>query len=260
MNFAAKPLFDDVRDQSQLSAPVSLDSYEAFSNSFPLQGEYLYSLLFERHNEQIQTQKAKFAIANLERIISAALQISLKSGFDRMTLRDLSTVAEVSMGSIYSCIRNKEDIALMIADVVRLSSDLTEHHASQAETCWQQLQQSIRFHLYASTVLQPWYLFLYLETRCLPEQQQQESKKIEIDAINGFEKLIKVGIERGEFDQVNAKAVANMIVTLLEDWYLKPWKTKVFSNDQTSNKMRQKVLDQYFESLVSMVQKLLIKT
>ena len=165
---------------------VQLSSFASFLESFPLQGEQLYRTVFDRNAEIIQTQKARFAIANLEKILSATFEVSAVSGFDRMSLRDLSRQTGMSMGAIYSCISKKEDIALMIADIVRLSSDLTHQHASQASSLWESFEQSIRFHLYASTLLQPWYFFLYFETRSLPQQQQEESKQIELDGINSF--------------------------------------------------------------------------
>ena len=231
-----------------------LNSYAEFLTSFPLKGEKLYTTLFDRHADHIQTQKAKYAVANLEKILNATFEVSAVSGFDRMSLRDLSKRTGMSMGAIYSCIRKKEDIALMVADVVRLSSDLTRRHAMQAQSVWSQIEQSIRFHLYASTLLQPWYFFLYFETRSLPEQQQTESKQIELDAIESFKEQIENGIESGEFQNVDSTMLANTIVVLLEDWYLKPWKTQLLARSSTEQEQR---IDNYYQSITKLVSKLL---
>lgn len=243
---------------------VQLSSFASFLESFPLQGEQLYRTVFDRNAEIIQTQKARFAIANLEKILSATFEVSAVSGFDRMSLRDLSRQTGMSMGAIYSCISKKEDIALMIADIVRLSSDLTHQHASQASSLWESFEQSIRFHLYASTLLQPWYFFLYFETRSLPQQQQEESKQIELDGINSFESHIKAGVEAGEFHTDNARMVANAIVVLLEDWYLKPWKTKslAISREGRYELQLEQIEDKinnYNQSILELVKKLLAK-
>lgn len=237
-----------------LSTQQQLVSFAEFLEIFPLKDEKLYTILFDRHAARIQTQKAKYAVANLEKILNATFEVSSVSGFDRMSLRDLSKRTGMSMGAIYSCIRKKEDIALMVADVVRLSSDLTRGHAMQADSAWSQIEQSIRFHLYASTLLQPWYFFLYFETRSLPQQQQTESKQIELDAIESLKVQIERGIQSGEFQNVDSSMLANTIVVLLEDWYLKPWKTQLLARSAAEQEQR---IDNYYQSIIKLVSKLL---
>lgn len=251
------------RQINEQDSVPTLDSYADFLQGFPLQGEQLYTTLFTRHAQIIQTQKRKFAIANLEKILAATFEISAVSGFDRMSLRDLSRSTGMSMGAIYSCISKKEDIALMVADIVRLSSELTRQHGLQATSSWGQIEQSIRFHLYASTLLQPWYFFLYFETRSLPEQQQAESKKIELDGIYSFAAQIRAGVECGEFDCDAPEVVANTIVVLLEDWYLKPWKNQSSKRNENliaegeQGAQVEKELNNYYQSLIKLVKKLL---
>jgi len=235
---------------------VAMESFESFTRSFPLYGEGLYRCVFDRHADIVQTQKPKFAIANLEKIFTATFVVSSTSGFDRMSLRDLSKTTGMSMGAIYSCISKKEDIALIVSDIVRLSSDLTHQHVQTVDSPWAQIEQSVRFHLYASTLLQPWYFFLYFETRCLPEEQQLASKQIELDAIEGFEKQISRGVAAGEFQTEQARMVANTIVVLLEDWYLKPWKHKAFGEKVSTAQCEQQIND-YHQSIIGVVKQLL---
>ena len=238
---------------------IDLSTFSAFLETFPLQGENLYTAVFNRNTDIVQTQKARFATVNLEKILSATFEVSSFSGFDRMSLRDLSRQTGMSMGAIYSCISKKEDIALMVADIVRLSSELTHQHAMHADSLWSQIEQSIRFHLYASTLLQPWYFFLYFETRCLPEQQQLESKKIELDAIDAFETLINAGVESGEFHTTDARMIANTILVLLEDWYLKPWKTLLLNQSDDGIQEQEERINNYSQSITALVEKLLAK-
>ncbi len=252
----------DLRHHQELGPDAQLPlvdthSYERFLATFPLQGEALYTTLFERHRETIQTQKAKFAVANLEKILTTTFEISAQSGFSRMSLRDLSKSTQMSMGAIYSCIGRKEDIVVMVADIVRLSSELTRDHASSSETYLAQIEQLIRFHLYASTVLQPWYFFLFFETRSLPESEQQASTRIELDAIEGFASLIEAGVSAGQFKAEHPRAIANAIVVLLEDWYLKPWKTQLQNSVSQTNQQRETIINAYFADLIQMTKSLL---
>ena len=236
---------------------VDTRSFGAFAKTFPLQGEALFTHVFKRHTDIIQTQKAKFAVANLEKILTTTFEISTNSGFSRMSLRDLSKSTGMSMGAIYSCIGKKEDIVLMVADVVRLSGEMTRQHASSASSYWSQIEQSIRFHLYASTLLQPWYFFLYFETRSLPEGQQKVSTLIELDAIDGFTAHIEAGVKTGEFSIESPRAVANAIVVMLEDWYLKPWKNQLLKPGSDSLDRQNKIIEAYYQDLTSMVKSML---
>ena len=256
ISFVTGVSVSSMSENHQLSR-VDTSSYTRFLETFPLQGNALFTGLFERHGDVIQTQKAKFAVANLEKILSATFEISANSGFSRMSLRDLSKKAEMSMGAIYSCIERKEDIVLMVADIVRLSSKMTGDHATASDSLWTQIEQSIRYHLYASTLLQPWYFFLYFETRSLPVDQQQASTRIELDAIDSFQGQIEAGIESGQFTANNPRAIANSIVVLLEDWYLKPWKTQLQSSELQTNQQREEIIDAYYLDLITMTKSLL---
>lgn len=243
---------------------VNLSSFASFMQSFPLQDEQLYRTVFDRHTDIIQTQKARFAVVNLEKILTATFEVSAVSGFDRMSLRDLSRQTGMSMGAIYSCISKKEDIALMISDIVSLSNELIHQHAMQADSIWESFEQSVKYHLYASTLLQPWYFFLYFETRSLPQAQQEDSKQIELNAIDSFEMKIKAGVESGDLHSEDPRMVANSIVVLLEDWYLKPWKTESLSINQQGryeldlHKVEEKI-NNYSQSINQLVKKLLAK-
>ena len=248
-----------IENRDALDTPVALSSFAAFRETFPLQGERLYTELFERNSEIVQTQNARFAVANLEKIMKATFEVSSVSGFDRMSLRDLSRQTGMSMGAIYSCISKKEDIALMVADIVRLSSELTRQHALRASSNWAQIEESIRFHLYASTLLQPWYFFLFFETRSLPEEQQQASTQIELDGIRSFEEQIKNGVSQGEFYTEDARMVANTIVVLMEDWYLKPWKNRLSGESHSDPVWQEKQINNYHRAVTDMVRKLLAK-
>jgi len=236
---------------------VGRSSYAAFIASSPLHGEHVFNTLFDRHSGLIQTRKQKFAVANLARIFAATFEITAVSGFNKMSLRDLSKRTKMSMGAIYSCITKKEDIALMVADIVRLSTDHTYKQALQADSTWEQITQSIRLHLYASTLLQPWYFFLYFETRSLPIAQQAASKQIELDGIDGFQKHIEAGVKAGEFYTNDASIIANTIVVLLQDWYLKPWKTQSLARVDQSISEQELKIDRYYKSLISILEKLL---
>ena len=66
ISFVSGVSVSSMSENDQLSR-VDTSSYTRFLETFPLQGNALFTGLFERHGDVIQTQKAKFAVANLER-------------------------------------------------------------------------------------------------------------------------------------------------------------------------------------------------
>lgn len=199
-------------------------SYEMFKRTFPCHGDKLFDYIFERNPNAIQIKKKHVATANLKKLFQGAFKISARIGFHEMSLRDLSRETGVSMGSIYSCITKKENLGLMVKDIVSHLSQNNIEQGSQQADALSRLDSTIRLQFYTSCLLQPWFSFLYLETRSLPVSHQLESKQIEANAIANFESLIESGVEKGVFRTNQGPFLAHTIVVLLQDWYLKPWK------------------------------------
>ncbi|NNM01316.1 MAG: TetR/AcrR family transcriptional regulator [Gammaproteobacteria bacterium] len=203
------------------TVPADFTSFEA---SFPLKGSAIYELLFARHGDSIKTKKAAVAAANLEKIFQATFTISSRIGFHEMSLRQLSTETGISMGGIYSCIGSKDDLAIMVKDVVHVVTDELVETALSNPDVTSALDDLVRRTLYASHILQPWFFFLYFETRCLPAGHQADSKDIELRHIQTYQTLIERGIESGYYQPVDANFLAATTLVMQQDWYCKPWK------------------------------------
>ena len=198
-----------------------------FKASFPYQGDNLYALIFERNRDKIRLSKEKFAIKNLQKIFSATFQMTPKIGFQAMSLRDLSTETGLSMGGLYSSISSKEAIAIMIKDVVALVCAELVEDSREFDDPLQALQSLMRGYLYASTIMQPWFYFLYFETKSLPSADQEGSLKIELIQVKELETLIGKLIKDTDHCEDachKAEFVATMALSLIQERYLKPWK------------------------------------
>ncbi len=199
-------------------------SYADFKNSFDYQGDSLFSLIFERNKDKIKISKEKFAIKNLRKIFDATFHLSPKIGFQAMSLRDLSTETGLSMGGLYSSISSKETIPIIVKDVVSvICADIVEQSREQLNPKFA-LEVLIRGYLYASTIMQPWFYFLYFETRSLPHDAQEESKNIELAQINELEKLIGKLAPQDSNACHKSEFVATMALSLIQERYLKHWK------------------------------------
>ena len=91
----------------------------AFRKKWVLEGEPLWSSVFDMHKEKMQIKNEKIAIPNLQKIFEATFKLSNTHGFQGMSLRDLSKETGISMGGLYSYIGSKNDLASVIEGVQR---------------------------------------------------------------------------------------------------------------------------------------------
>ena len=230
-----------------LSNAQKINNFKKYSDQFEYQDQNLYNLLFERNQDLIKSKKVAVASANLKKVFESTFKLSAKIGFHEMSLRDLSKDTGLSMGGLYSCLTKKEDIALMVLDIVELVSEKNNQAALKETDELQSLETAIRSYLYSGTILQPWFFFLYFETRSLSPANQIKSKNIELNTIATLEKIIQSGVDKGIFDVNSSYFVSSTILIVLQDWYLKPWKNKEKNID----------LEQYSTHLFRMTKKLL---
>jgi hypothetical protein len=122
----------------------------------------------------------------------------------------------------------------MVGSVVELSTRITANYGLLFNDPKERIEKAITYHVHASHELQAWYFFLYFETRNLSTHGQLRSKKIETATGDFFEAAIKNGVEKGLWKCNDPKTMSYVIVTMLEDWYLKPWKYQT-SEDKNAN-------------------------
>ena len=197
--------------------------YADFKRDFAYQGDGLYSLIFDRNKDKIKVSKEKFAVKNLRKIFDATFKMTPKIGFQAMSLRDLSTATGLSMGGLYSSISSKDTIAVIVKDVVSVvCAEIVEDSREQQDPKTA-LEVLIRGYLYASTLMQPWFYFLYFETKSLPQADQEGSLKIELVQVKELNTLISELTPNSDSCH-KAEFVATMALSLIQERYLKPWK------------------------------------
>ena len=180
-------------------------------------------MIFERNKDKIKVSKEKFAVRNLQKIFDATFLISPKIGFEAMSLRDLSAETGLSMGGLYSSISSKDAIAIIVKDVVAFICEEIVEESRKQDDPLDALRVLVKGYLYASTIMQSWFNFLYFETKCLPQIDQEESKNLELAQVTELSNLIKKltpdndACHKSEF-------VATMALALIQERYLKPWK------------------------------------
>ena len=179
--------------------PEKVLTFADFKRRFDYDEDRLYALLFKRNQELIGIRREKFAVRNLKKIFRATFKLVPKIGFQAMSLRDLLAETGLSMGGVYLTITNKDNIAIIVKDAVTLvCEDIVERARSESDPALA-LEILVKGYLYSSLLLQPWFHFLYFETRSLPLKHQDDSKNLERSQAAELERLISQ--LQGEIDQ-----------------------------------------------------------
>ena len=202
-------------------------SMESFRRAWPLEGEALWTTVFEMHRAKMQIKNVNIAIANLEKIFTATFKLSNAKGFQAMSLRDLSRETGISMGGIYAYIGSKEELASVIESVLRLHIERVIGSLSEEELdAVQRLKAIIYGDLYLSEILNPWYYFCFMEVKGLPREQQEFAMQLELHFDQMLLDTFRLGQQTGVFSAEDEELLASNTTHMLQQWYLKRWKFK----------------------------------
>ncbi|MDO7657046.1 MAG: TetR/AcrR family transcriptional regulator [OM182 bacterium] len=207
---------------------------EAFRAAWPFEGEAFWQTVFEMHSDKMQIKNPRVAIVNLEKIFTATFALTTEKGFQAMSLRDLSSEAQISMGGLYSYIGSKEDLASVIEGVLRACIDKVVAGLNSANLEPVDFLRTLIFsEIYMVELLRPWYQFCFMEVKGLPREQQQQTLELELRFEESLVEVFEKGKASGVFQCKTPKLLASQVTAQLEQWHLKQWKFKLrgVSND-----------------------------
>ncbi|PHV05575.1 TetR family transcriptional regulator [Janthinobacterium sp. BJB412] len=187
----------------------------------PLDGANIWAYLLDRYAERIGVKRRKPALENLEKIFNATFRLANDVGFRAMTLRDLSRETGISMGGLYGYIDGKDQLAEMIEEVVRHATTEIPRMFAGVDSALDRLEGMIRASIYLSEILQPWFYFVYMDSRVLAAEQRQVAKESELYVQTVIAATIGQIAPRPAGD---ATLLAAHCLALFQDWYVKRWK------------------------------------
>lgn len=202
------------------SLPVRY-SFASFRELTPLDDANIWEFLLERNSDIIGVKRKHTARDNLEKIFLATFRLANTIGFRAMTLRDLCRETGLSMGGLYGYIQSKDQIAAMIEDVIRHISQLSHKWFSHIRDPLDQLESTLRGIIYFSELLQPWFYFVFLESRALAQDQKNIAKDAELRMQSHLGALLNA---TGTVPPSDAHLLASHCMALVHDWHLKRWK------------------------------------
>ncbi|WP_229213179.1 MULTISPECIES: TetR/AcrR family transcriptional regulator [unclassified Duganella] len=195
--------------------------FQQFQAMTPLDGANVWAYLLDHNAERITVKRRKPALENLERIFRATFKLANDVGFRAMNLRDLCQETGLSMGGLYGYISNKDQLAEMIEDVVRHATHEMPRLSDDVADPLDKLEALIRASIYVSEILQPWFYFVFMDSRVLQAAQRTTAKESELYVQALFAGVIAQIPERPEG---SPEMLAAHIMAMFQDWYVKRWK------------------------------------
>ncbi|ELX08284.1 hypothetical protein Jab_2c03300 [Janthinobacterium sp. HH01] len=187
----------------------------------PLDGVNIWAYLLDHNAERITVKRRKPALENLERIFRATFKLANDVGFRAMNLRDLCQETGLSMGGLYGYISGKDQLAEMIEDVVRHATLEMPRLFSEIAEPLDKLEALMRASIYVSEILQPWFYFVFMDSRVLQAAQRTTAKESELYVQALFADVIAQIPQRPEG---SPELLAAHVMAMFQDWYVKRWK------------------------------------
>jgi AcrR family transcriptional regulator len=135
-----------------------------------------------------------------EQIFRAASRIFISRGYHAATVREIARDAGLSLGSLYSYIRTKEDILFLVFQ--KLTNTLRENirrAIAGIDDPVEQVRAALRADIETTERYQDEILLMYHETKSLDRESLRHVLAREADYVRFFEDVLRVGYERGVF-------------------------------------------------------------
>jgi AcrR family transcriptional regulator len=170
-----------------------------------------------------------------EQIFKAASRIFISRGYHRATVREIAEEAGLSLGSLYSYIRTKEDILYLVFD--KLTTSLRENIRKAVDGIKdpvEQMRAALQADIRTTEQYQDEILLMYQETKSLDRQSLHAVLNREADYVRFFEDILRLGYERGVF-KGDPRLSADIITYLCSILALRRWNLRRrFSSEEAT--------------------------
>lgn len=178
-----------------------------------------------KHIESRVKDKQLIEIRRME-IVKAAVELFVRKGFHRTTVREIAQKFGMSVGTLYEYIRTKEDILYLVCDYIHTSvSERVKPSLETTGNTMERLRNAIRSYYVIVDEMQDYVLFLYQETKSLSYNARKYIFKSEEEMTSIFEEIILQGVEDGTFkiSRKDVNFLANEIMVTAQMWAFRRW-------------------------------------
>ncbi len=161
-----------------------------------------------------------------QELVNAAVELFVKKGFHKTTVREIAKEFGMSMGALYDYIRTKEDILFLVCDhIFKSVYDKLQSSLVSKKDVRENLKKAISDYFTIIDEIQDYSLLLYQETKSLNRKERNYILSAENDLTAIFENILLQGIREKVFkiDRSTAKIVAHDIMVQGQMWAFRRW-------------------------------------
>ena len=165
-----------------------------------------------------------------QQISDSAMKLFAEKGYHNTSVRDIANLSNISTGSIYDYVRNKEDILFLVSQ--RFFENLEEEMERALKGLddpLMQLKAAIEAALSVIDNFQEYALITYRESKYFKKQDLIGIFQQESFIINIFLRIIEEGNRMSVFNVREPFVVANLLSLMTHCWALKRYNLKELS-------------------------------
>lgn len=161
-----------------------------------------------------------------QQIIDGAVQLFTKKGFHKTTTREIAKKCEMSIGTMYEYIQNKEDVLFLVCDHIHSKMEKKISRVfSEDDLGIVAFKKGFRQLLKVMDEMRPLVLLIYQETKSLPKEKMKFVLENEENTTAIFERILEKGIQDGtiEIDAASVNLIAHNIMVVGQMWTFRYW-------------------------------------
>jgi AcrR family transcriptional regulator len=158
-------------------------------------------------------------------IITAASKLFFEKGFDQTTMREISRVSGLTMGSLYDYVRSKDDILVLVyKDVIdRFRLGLGVNEQTDLDVNPENLENFLHRSMKQMYKLSKAVQLLYRESWSRRKNVHLQMREIDRTHVENFTKLLLDGQQKGYFQVKNPSVTADLILLLVALPAIREW-------------------------------------
>ncbi len=165
-----------------------------------------------------------------QQISEAAMKLFAQNGYHNTTVRDIARLSNISTGSVYDYVKNKEDILFLVSQKFFTTlKENVEGALRGLDDPLLKLKATIEATLSVIDTFQEYVLITYRESKYFKKQDligifQQESFFIDL-----FMNIFKEGNQKGVLRVSDPFLIANFLTIMTHSWALKRYSLREYS-------------------------------
>ena len=185
-----------------------------------------------------------------KQIIESATELFREKGYQATTTREMANACGLSPGSLYWYIGTKSDVLHLIAVQSSTGPSVIRKQLNNSRNAHpsQKLRDYVKAHLENADMEQDRMIFYDRDMNRFPQEDRQLLRESQAEHIDTYEKMLREGIETGEFEIDDPFFVAQMIHRMVQDWALR---RRLFHNRYTIDAYLRKVTETIFKLIMA---------